>query len=460
MTSTALAASNDTLAAPAADAPKKYEPTLAARAVIERYQAALGAGRYFKLYNAQSPFVRLISGDNHTDPLPLSFLADDFAQFCRETGTKILSPMPSAAYLAFPLQIVTGTTFRPNGSPIVQARRSRHRYVNTFQTFEPLHAAIDLSPDFHAFLACLLPDPVERRTFIQYCAHMFQHPEIRPSWHIMLLSETGTGKGYLFADILSPLLCMQTMLVKRYAELTGRFANAMQGTILVQLDDCKSKREDVQTQLKSLMTEPRVLVEEKGLAAGMVATYTRMFLASNELVPLDLNDTERRWWIPARLGYSNGLTGDAGRKDRKQLIQRLSDWLKLDGAMEAVYEFFMSYDLEGFDPKSAPMTDTLRDQIAKSVTVEQSFATDYLADHPTKVLKSEDLSTAFSAAGMSKPSNQAIGKLFDGCGYRQDFLTVAGKKTRWWFPVSMLKTEAEASFVVPTDAIAAAPLTF
>jgi hypothetical protein len=36
-------------------------------------------------------------------------------------------------------------------------------------------------------------------------------------------------------------------LVKRYSELTGCFANVMQGTLLVQLDDRKSRREDQQT---------------------------------------------------------------------------------------------------------------------------------------------------------------------------------------------------------------------
>jgi hypothetical protein len=121
------------------------------------------------------------------------------------------------------------------------------------------------------------------------------------------------------------------------------------------------------------------------------------------------------------------------------------DWLKLDGALEAILEYFMDYSLEGFDPKSAPMTDTLQAQIAKSVTVEQSFAVDFLSDHGTKVVKSEELSKAFSDAGMSKPGNQAIGKLFEFADYRQESLTCGGKKSRWWMPTAMTKSEAEAA---------------
>jgi hypothetical protein len=354
--------------APLPAEPPKYTP--AEREIIEAYQGALTAGRYFKLFNAASPLPRLISGDN-AEPLPLSFLSADFVTFCKETGHKVPRKKPTDDYLAYNLQTVVGTTFFPNGPDLIRATRSRHRYVNLYQRFEPTHEQIALSPLFGEFLDCLFPDPVERHTFIQYCAHMIQFPGVRPSWHVMLLSETGTGKGFLFNDILSPLLCNQTALLKKYAELLGRFANAMHFTILVLLDDCKSKREDVQTQMKSLMSEERVLLEQKGLAAGMKATYTRFFLASNEEVPLDLDDTERRWWIPKRLGYSHGLVAKAGRDDRQALIKRLSDWLKNDGALEAIYNYFATYSLDGFDAKSCPMTDTLKEQIAKSVTVEQ-----------------------------------------------------------------------------------------
>lgn len=436
-----LALVTDSREAEASIEPLKYSD--ADRETIEAYQTVLSAGRYFKLFNAASGFPRLISGDN-TEPLPLSFLTADFADFCKENGRRLPAKMPTETYLAFPLKTVTGTRFQPNGPDLIRRPRSRHRYVNTYQSFVPQAAAVELSPLFTDFIACLFPDAQERHTFLQYCAHMIQFPEVRPSWHVMLLSETGTGKGFMFARILSPLLCHQTALLKKYAELLGRFANAMDGTILVQLDDCKSKREDVQAQMKSLMTEESVLLEEKGLAAGMVATYTRFFLASNEEVPLDLDDTERRWWIPKRLGYSNGLIGKDGRDDRQKLIKRLTKWLATPGALEAVHSFLATYSLADFDVKSCPMTETLQEQIRKSVTVEQSFALDFLSCHEMKVLKSQELSKAFTDSGMSKPSNQAIGKLLEQCEYRQDYLTASGSKARWWFPTSMTKHEAEA----------------
>lgn len=442
MTQLALVKNNTVAEAPA-ETVVKYSTS--EQELIQQYQATLVLGRYFKFHNAGSQFARLLSGETPNEPLPMSFLVDDFMDFCKDRGRPVPHPLPSASYLAYSLQTVTGTIFLPKGPSLVRPRYSRHRYVNTFKQFVSEHPVLPLSPHFIKFMECLFPDPLERRTFLQYVAHTFQFPEIRPSFHPMLLSETGTGKGFLFDSILTPLLCGQTRLLKKYSELTGRFANVMSGTMLIQLDDCKTKREDVQTQLKSLMSEERVMIEEKNMAAGMVATYTRIFLASNEEVPLDIDETDRRWWIPKRMEYSNGLTGDEGRKERKNnVIQPLADWLRSDGALEALYEFFMTYSLERFDPKSAPMTATRQQQIAKSITVEQSFTVDFLSDHAIKVVKSEELSKAFSDAGMNKPSYQAIGKLFRFAGYRQELFTCGGSKSRWWLPVTMTKIEALA----------------
>lgn len=415
------------------------------RELIKQYQDYLVGACYAKLFNAASPYPRVISGAVPHEPLPMAWLNGDFTDFCREQGRQPVRPAPSPDYLADRLQTVTGTIFMPKGPAIVRAKGSRHRYVNTYRAFEPEHVPSELSPHFLALLESMFPDADERNTFVQYVAHMFQQPEVRPSWHPMLLSETGTGKGFLFNSVLTPLLCKQTMLVKKYSELLGRFANAMEGTILVQLDDCKSNRTDVQIQLKSLMTEERVLREQKGLAAGMVSTYTRFILASNEEVPLNIDDTDRRWWIPRRLGYSHGLSGDEGRKERiKNVIQPLSDELKQDGALEAIHDYLMRYPLDGFNPKSAPMTETLRQQIEKSVTPEQIFATDFLDTHSTKVLKLGDLGGAFIKQGLNKPGNGPLSELLTSSGYRQDFLTVDGHKTRWWFPLTMQRAEAEA----------------
>jgi hypothetical protein len=115
-----------------APVPQRSKYSADERETIQHYQAVLEAGRYFKLYNAASPYPRLISGDAATEPLPLSFLADDFVSWCREKGRRVPNPSPSPEYLAWPLETVTGTRFVPRGSALVRMKQSRHKYVMAF----------------------------------------------------------------------------------------------------------------------------------------------------------------------------------------------------------------------------------------------------------------------------------------------------------------------------------------
>jgi hypothetical protein len=447
MSHLALASSN-AAPAPAVDAPAKY--TKAEAATIEAYQAALAAGRYFKIFNSGSPYARLISGDD-PELLPLSFLSSDFADFCKETGRSLPAKPPTDLYLSYSLQTVTGTIFTPNGPDLIRTGRSRHRRVNVYKPFERKHPAIDLSPLFPDFLRRMFPVPAELHTFCQYIGHAIRFPDERPSWHLMLPSESGVGKGFIFGDIISPLFTMQTKLVKSFAAVTGKFgATVLEGSMFVMLDDCKAGSDSTQTQMKSMLSEEWIYVEPKGKDGAMVKIYTRIMLASNEDVPVPVDDQTRRWWIPQKLGFCNGLKGKVGQQERQVRIKALAKWMKEPGAMEAIYEFFAAYPLEAtgdypeFDPKNVPITASFERMVEKSETVEQGFMRDTLAQMTTNVLKVGELIAEFKAEGLRPPGNGALSELFGFCGYRRETLTVRGTPSRFWFPVSMSIAEATA----------------
>lgn len=440
--------------APAEAKPPKY--TQAEAATIKAYQDALLAGRYFKLFDSGSPFARVVSGDD-PEVLPLSFLSSDFGDFCQETGRKLPAKPPTELYLSYSLRTVTGITFVPNGPDLIRAPRSRHRRVNVYKRFEPQHPAIELSPLFLDFLHRLFPVPEELHTFCQYIAHALLHPEERPSWHLMLPSESGVGKGFVFNTIISPLFAMQTTLVGKFSDVTGRFGSAVLGSnMFLLLDDCKAGSDSTQTQMKSLLSEERIYIEPKGRAGAMASTYTRIMLASNEDVPAPVDDQTRRWWIPQKLRFCNGLTGKAGQQERQARIKELAKWIKQPGAIEAIHAFFSSYPLTNcaplaeFDPKNVPITASFEQMVAKSETPEQSFTADYLERHPTKVLKLEDLQAEFVNQKMGKPSNQDAGELLAFCGYQKDILTKPSRG-RWWFPQGMTKAQAEAVLETKPD---------
>jgi hypothetical protein len=384
------------------------------------------------------------------EPLPQSFLLGDFSDFCSETGRKFPANPPTDAYLAYSLKSVVGTIFLPNGPDLVRNKYSRHRRINVYKRFDRKHAAIELSPIFLDFLRRIFPVPEELHIFCQYIAHAILFPQERTSWHLMLPSESGVGKGFIFNDIISPLFSMQTKLVKSFGAVTGKFgATVLDGSMFVMLDDCKTGSESTQTQMKSLLSEERIYVEPKGKDGAMAAIYTRVILASNEDVPAPVDDQTRRWCIFQKLTFCDGLKAKAGQQERQVRIKALAKWLKEPGAMEAVYEFFATYTLEAtdqypeFDAKNVPITASFEQMVAKSETPEESFTADFLETHPTKVFKLEELQKEFVDSKMGKIGNSTAAEILAKLGYRKAILKKPSRG-RWWFPAAMTDAQAEA----------------
>lgn len=434
----------------------KYDSDVVAG--INAFKNTLREGRYHKVFDAASPFPRLISAENW-EPLPLDYIAAKYKEFCATEGHKypVRNP-PNGAYLAYDLMAVSGTIFSPNGPAIVRKKHSLHCYVNTYKEFEPEHSPIELSPLFLDFLRRMFPVPEELHIFCQYIAHAIQHPEQRPSWHLMLPSESGVGKGFLFNDIISPLFSMQTKLVNKFSDVTGKFGpTVLEKSVFLMLDDCKAGSDTTETQMKSLLSEERVYVEHKGKQGGMVNVVTRFWLASNEDVPTPVEEQTRRWCIFQKLGFCNGLTGKAGQQERQIRIKALAKWLATPGAIEAVYDYFAAYslaatdDYPAFDHKNVPITASFELMVAKSETPEQGFISDFLDQHPTKIFKLDEVQEAFIYAKMGKQGNTAVGELLKSCKYRKEILSVNGVRARWWFPQSMSKAQAEAILEVEPD---------
>lgn len=307
-----------------------HAPSDAEKAVIAEYVGNLVKRGFCKLDDAASNQTRLYNRFNGKI-LYFGFLENDYANWLHRTGKTCSYRNPS--YLAYTLPHVIGTKFVPNVGEYVTEHDSGCAFVNTYRKYEPSTEAADVSPLFIEYLERLFPVAEERHIVVQWLAHIFQYPEQRPSWHLMLTSEPGTGKGFLVQETLHPLL-RHTSVVASYAKVMGQFSTVLEDNLLILLDDCKAKSETVQTQLKSLLSEERTYAERKHMQGGMVDTYARFILASNEYKPLHLDASERRWYVPSRLQHRES------RQETQAFIKQLADWLAIPGSLCKVYNYF------------------------------------------------------------------------------------------------------------------------
>ncbi|OWY33208.1 hypothetical protein CEJ45_17300 [Herbaspirillum aquaticum] len=251
----------------------------------------------------------------------------------------------------------------------------------------------------------------------------------------MLSSAPGTGKGFLFHNILTPIL-QHTHLVKDYDGLMGKHSVALAHNLLILLDDAKTSSDSMETKLKSALSEPRVAIEPKHEMPRMVDTYARVILASNELRPLRLDKDERRWYVPQRIEHRVSL------EETANFISQIAAWLEEPESLGKVYNYFKTYSLEGFNRKYVNQTETLKEMIGMSESPIEGFLSAYLDDEP--VFTYNGIQDALAAEGYNKQKDSYLKRLLNEAGYtngrfKRNSLTL-------WHPKSLAKDQALAKF--------------
>ena len=417
---------NLTLVTPETPAPTPpNKPSPADKITLAAYVVTLKARGFCKLDDASSNYTRLFNRFNGK-PLPLSFIDNDFSRWLFVNKQKCSYRSPS--YITYTLPHVVGTKFVPVDTEFFTEPQTECLYVNTYRKYTPTTDSASVSPLFLEYLERLAPDPAERHIFTQWLSHIFQHPQERPSWHVMLCSDVGTGKGFLVESILHPLL-HHTSVVSSFSKVMGQFSTMLEDNLLVLLDDPAQGSDDTQTKLKSLLSEERAYTERKHQQGGMVRTYTRFMLASNDDRPLHLAENERRWYSPAPLIHRHD------KEETQRFIKTLADWLALPGSLCAVHNWFMSYSLEGFNPKHIDQSANLKSMIGMSADIHAQFLNNYISEHV--VFTHSELMDAYDTEKMQRPSSRQVPHLLREAGYVNARPRIDGKLTSLCHPISM-----------------------
>lgn len=371
--------------------------------------------------------VRLYNRFTGATP-PDAVLPTMFNQWDRTSA----SPDGVTPYLRRALPLVLGHIFQPGGEEFVSNYGSL--WCNTYRQFKPIPADKPISPLFPEFLERLFPDDADRHTCVQYFAHAIQKPEERPSWHLLLVSESGTGKGFLFNEILTPLL-LHTSIAQSFTKVTSQFSTILEDNLVCLLDDPRKGSEETMTRLKSILSEESALVEHKGETARMVRTYTRFILASNLDRPLRLDEDDRRWFAPAKLVHK------VSKEETQEFISTLAAWLKEPESLSLIYNWFMQYDLTDFNPKHIAQSEQLKAMIGMSKNALDEVYADYFAEND--VLHVTELQAHIMESGYTKPQNAAVNHALIEGGYRSQELSHHGSRRRYWVRKELDKQAAQ-----------------
>lgn len=407
----------------------------AEKVIIKEYVNKLKNRGFCVLNDSSNNYTRLFNR-YEDEALPMSWLHGDFNRYLSRSRKSCR--LPTVNYLTLRLEHIIGKKFVPNAGEFFTSPVSECTYANTYRAYVPKSDSKELSPFFTEFFERLIPNEDDCDLVLQWLSHIFQFPEQRPSWHLMMPSDTGVGKGFLVEEILQPLL-HHTAVISSFGKLTGRFSTLLEDKLVLLLDDCKARSESQQIELKSLLSERRAYIEHKGKDAGMVNTYTRMILASNELKPLDLEENERRWFVTEKLVHKESP------EETQSFIKDLLTWLNLPGSLDAVHNFFMSYDIANFNHKQVRKTQALFDIVHQSKSLHADILDNFIADH--RVFKNDEWMRAYDDESVPRPKN--ITELLSNAGYINKHRTVHGIRPRLCHPKGMDDTALAAAWPEP-----------
>ena len=186
---------------------------------------------------------------------------------------------------------------------------------------------------------------------LDWMADFYQNPHDPKGCAVVLKGQEGSGKGTLF-EAMGRTVGRHYKHLTQEKHLSGNFNGHLQDALLIFADEVVygGDKKHAGT-LKAMVTEPKLMVERKGLDAYSYRNYARIGIASNEDWFIPAGPQSRRWFI---LETSNSKTKD--RKWFNDIYKEMDE-----GGIAAMVHELRNREITT-DLKRAPETAILKDQ--------------------------------------------------------------------------------------------------
>lgn len=184
------------------------------------------------------------------------------------------------------------------------------------------------------------------RWVINWVAGFFQSRR-RSQCALVLKGDQGSGKGIFFESVIKPLFGADYCIMIDDDRLHSTFKNWLGGSLFYNLNEISHDmrtRKAVKNFIKQLVTDPLVQAEQKYKDAGAIEVYGQVLITSNELAPLEIETSDRRFSViqTARGLKKDGIDTERLVLDIKRELQYFAafllshhvDWIMFNTALD------------------------------------------------------------------------------------------------------------------------------
>lgn len=266
-------------------------------------------------------------------------------------------------------RIATRFGFHPGEGVLFDedGERSANAYQNKFPPDAELPEVTQDDATRIDWMFGRIEDPVYRKWLLQFMAHIVQRPGVRILSAPLIWSKTtGNGKSTLL-EVIPKLLVGKRYSKSVNSTLLGHAHNDyMLNTWHLCLPEFKAatqtERGSVVEMLKDWITADSITVHPKGTKAYTMPARFFITATSNHPDAIRIENDERRWAIHQLKALQ------MSREERGYIYDQ---FLSTPRAAGVLRRYFLSIDLEGFDPMApAPQTADRQAMIDKSISPE------------------------------------------------------------------------------------------
>lgn len=187
---------------------------------------------------------------------------------------------------------------------------------------------------------------------LNWMARVVQNPATQSETAIVLRGKEGTGKN-TFVEVFGSLVQDHFLDTSKTEHIVGKFNSHLRGKLLVHANEAffaGDKRHEAD--LKSLITEPTLGIEAKGIDITEENNFIHLVMSSNSEWVVPAGPQSRRYMV---LDVS-----DAHMQD-DQYFFNIKRHIR-DGGREHLLRFLLDRDLSEFNVRRIPATKALREQ--------------------------------------------------------------------------------------------------
>jgi hypothetical protein len=210
------------------------------------------------------------------------------------------------------------------------------------------------------------------RYLMQWMAHVVQKPDEAAGVVVVLRGdEEGAGKtiiGFWLCEMLGD----HGLMLNSPEQLIGKFNAHLETRSLVVVNEPSwAGDKDVAAKLKSMVTEPTLTVERKYGGVYSVRNNLHMMFTTNARWAVPAGARARRYFV---LDIPKTRVGDHAYFTR---LRAEAD----NGGIEALMHVLLNIKLDNFNVRDFPITEALREQQERSLSLEAEWALDLVDRH-------------------------------------------------------------------------------